>query len=316
MLSVGAATTLGLVVPATASASTNVSGNATASTNASTASAVGRDAEILHRLRRLEQQHAARLGVFAFDSATGRHVGYRDQERFAICSVFKTVLVAAVLRDLDRDGTFLAERIRYTDQDVARSGYAPITGRPENLAQGMTVADLCGAAITHSDNTAANLLLRALGGRAGEAAGPYAVTRFCRSVGDVVTRLDRPEPDLNSAEPGRDTDITSPRAIARTYARLTLGTALEPADRTRLGGWLLANTTGGNRIRAGLPPQWSVADKTGTGGYGTTNDVAIVRPPGRDPLVLAVFGTKPDAHAPADEPLLAEAATLVAAHLT
>ncbi|MET7301777.1 class A beta-lactamase [Embleya sp. NPDC005575] len=302
LLIVGAATALGgLVLPASIS-----------STNAF---AGVRDTEIVRRLRRLEEQHGARLGVFAFDPATGRHVGHREEERFPICSVFKTVLVAAVLRDLDRDGEFLAERIHYTEQDVTRSGYAPITGRPENRAHGMTVADLCAAAITHSDNTAANLLLRALGGRAGEAAGPHAVTHFCRSVCDPVTRLDRPEPDLNSAEPGRDTDITSPRAVARTYARLALGTALAPADRTRLGGWLLANTTGDKRIRAGLPPDWSVADKTGTGGYGTTNDVAIARPPGRGPLVLAVLSTKPDAHAPADEPLLAEAAALVAAHL-
>ncbi len=302
LLTVGAATALGLVLPASTSAGAS-------------AFAAAREEGILRRLGRLEEQHGARLGVFGFDPATGRYVGYREQERFPICSVFKTVLVAAVLRDLDRNGEFLAERIHYTEQDVTRSGYAPITGRPENRAHGMTVADLCAAAITHSDNTAANLLLRALGGPAGEAAGPHAVTRFCRSVGDPVTRLDRVEPDLNSAEPGRDTDTTSARAIAGTYARLTLGTALAPADRARLGGWLLANTTGGNRIRAGLPSDWSVADKTGTGAYGTTNDVAITRPPGRGPLVLAVLSTTSDAHAPADEPLLAEAAALVAAHL-
>ncbi|MGC0423416.1 class A beta-lactamase [Embleya sp. AB8] len=257
-------------------------------------------------LRRLESEHAARLGVFALDTATGRCVAYRADERFPICSVFKTVAVGAVLRDLDHE--FLTERIHYTDEDVARSGYAPITGRPENLAAGLTGAELCAAAIQYSDNTAANLLLRALG-------GPQAVTDFCRSLGDEVTRLDRSEPTLNSAEPGRPTDTTSPRSIGRTYARLTLGTALSPEDRNLLTHWLLANTTGTNRLRAGLPSDWRTAEKTGTGGYGTTNDVGITWPPAGPPIVIAILATKHDRNAPADEPLLAKAAEAVAAML-
>ncbi|MFE5328496.1 class A beta-lactamase [Embleya sp. NPDC056575] len=263
------------------------------------------DRGIVGRLRALERAHAARLGVFACDVVSGRTVVHRADEPFPMCSSFKTIAVAAVLRDLDRDGEFLARRIRYTEKDVTESGYAPITGRPENLADGMIVADLCAAAISYSDNGAANLLLRRLG-------GPGAVTGFCRSVGDGVTRLDRWEPALNSAEPGRVTDTSSPRALGRTYARLALGDALDARDRERLTGWLLANTTGGKRLRAGLPRDWVVADKTGTGGYGTTNDVAIVRPPGRGPIVMAVLSTKDDAAAPADEPLLAETATVLA----
>ncbi|MFC9329727.1 class A beta-lactamase [Kitasatospora sp. NPDC057015] len=266
------------------------------------------DEGLTGRLRALEQAHSARLGVFARDTVTGRTVLYRAEERFPMCSTFKTIAVAAVLRDLDREGEFLAGRLRYTERDVARSGYAPITGLPGNLAGGMTVAALCAAAVEHSDNTAANLLLRELG-------GPAAVTRFCRSLGDGVTRLDRWEPALNSAEPGRGTDTSSPRAIGLTYARLAVGDALEARDRELLTGWLLACTTGGHRLRAGLPAGWTVADKTGTGGYGTTNDVGIVRPPGRGPIVMAVLATKRDAAAPADEPLLAETAALLAAAL-
>ncbi|MFI1581045.1 class A beta-lactamase [Embleya sp. NPDC020630] len=263
------------------------------------------DREVVGRLRALERAHAARLGVFACDAVSGRAVVHRADELFPMCSSFKTIAVAAVLRDLDRDGEFLARRIRYTEKDVTEAGYAPITGRPENLADGMIVADLCAAAIAYSDNGAANLLLRRLG-------GPGAVTAFCRSVGDAVTRLDRWEPALNSAEPGRVTDTSSPRALGRTYARLALGGALDARDRERLTGWLRANTTGGKRLRAGLPGDWVVADKTGTGGYGTTNDVGIVRPPGRGPIVMAVLSTKDDAAAPADEPLLAETATVLA----
>jgi beta-lactamase class A len=256
----------------------------------------------------IERQHGARLGVFACNVATGRTVGYRAGERFPMCSVSKTMIVAAVLRDLDHDGEVLARRVRYSGKDVADSGYAPITGRPENLAGGMTVADLCGAAIAYSDNAAANLLLRELG-------GPTVITRFCRSIGDGTTRLDRWEPALNSAEPWRVTDTTSPRAIGQTFVRLVLGDALVPVDRERLTWWLLANTTSGARFRAGLPADWNLADKTGTGAFGTTNDVGIAWTPDATPIVLAVLSTQHDADAPADEPLTAEVAALLAAAL-
>lgn len=265
--------------------------------------------DIAHRLRGLERRHSARLGVYAHDTGTGRTVRYRAGERFPVCSVFKTPAVAAVLRDLDRDGEFLAKRIRYTENDVKDSGYAPITGKPESLAAGMTVAELCAASISYSDNAAANLLLR-------ESGGPTAVTRFCRSIGDGTTRLDRWEPELNSAEPWRVTDTTAPGAIARTYARLALGTALAAEDRERLTGWLLANTTGDARLRAGLPSGWTVADKTGSGAYGTGHDVGIVRPPGRSPIVVAVLSTKREPDASADEPLIAKTAALLARALT
>ncbi|MFG3605741.1 class A beta-lactamase [Streptomyces sp. NPDC047928] len=260
---------------------------------------------LARRLRALEEEHGARLGVYAHDTGTGRTVAYRANERFPMCSTFKTLGAAAVLRDLDRDGEFLARRVHYTEQFAKDAGWAPVTGREENVAAGMTVAELCACSITHSDNAAANLLLRELG-------GPTAVTRFARSVGDPVTRLDRWEPELNSAEPWRVTDTTTPRAIGRTYGRLVLGDALAPADRDRLTGWLLANTTSVARFRAGLPADWALADKTGGGSYGTNNDVGVTWPPGRQPLVLAVLTTKPDAAAAADNPLVAKAAALLA----
>ncbi|MFD7104348.1 class A beta-lactamase [Streptomyces celluloflavus] len=260
------------------------------------------------QLRDLEREHGARLGVFGWNTVTGASVSHRGDERFPMCSTSKTPAVGAVLRDLDHDGTFLSKIIHYTERDIERSGGAPVTGRPENLAQGMSVADLCGAAISYSDNTAVNLLLAELG-------GPTAVTRFCRSIKDSVTRLDRWEPELNSAEPGRVTDTTSPRAIGKTYARLALGNALAAADRKLLTGWMLANTTGDKRLRAGLPGNWRVADKTGTGSYGTANDVGIAWPPGQGPIVLSVLTTRPDADAEADDLLIARAATVLAAAL-
>ncbi|MFD5494573.1 class A beta-lactamase, partial [Streptomyces sp. NPDC127091] len=295
VLALGAGAALATALPA--------SGSAHASTPAGSS-------EVVRRLRDLEQRHSARLGVYARDVATGRTVRYRAHERFPVCSLFKTLAVAAVLRDLDRDGEFLARRVRYTGKDVTDSGHAPITGEPENLADGMTVAELCAATICYSDNAAGNLLLRELG-------GPTAITRFCRSVGDGTTRLDRWEPELNSAEPWRRTDTTTPSAIAGTYARLVLGTALAAGDRERLTGWLLANTTGGARLRAGLPSDWTVADKTGGGMYGANHDVGITWPPGRrSPLVMAVLTTKHEPDASPDNPLIAETATLLAEALT
>ncbi|WP_338498679.1 class A beta-lactamase [Streptomyces sp. SJL17-4] len=263
---------------------------------------------LVARLRELEQRHAARLGVFAHDVRTGRSVAYRADERFPMCSVFKTFAVAAVLRDLDHDGSFLARRLRYTAADVKRSGWSPRTELPENLAHGMTVGELCDATLRFSDNTAANLLLRELG-------GPTAVTRFARSIGDRTTRLDRWEPELNSAEPWRETDTSTPRAISRSYGRLVLGDALPRRDRERLTGWMLANTTSGERFRKGLPADWLLADKTGGGRYGGNNDAGITWPPDGSPIVLTVLTTRFAEDAAPVDPLVADAATLIAAEL-
>ncbi|MCX4986109.1 class A beta-lactamase [Streptomyces sp. NBC_00572] len=264
--------------------------------------------DLLARLRALEERHSARLGVFAHDVRTGRSVAYRADERFPMCSVFKTLAVAAVLRDLDHDGTFLARRIRYTAADVERSGWSPRTELPENLANGMTVAELCDATLRYSDNTAANLLLRELG-------GPTAVTRFARSIGDRTTRLDRWEPELNSAEPWRETDTTTPRAIGRTYGRLLLGDVLPRRDRQRLTRWMLANTTSGERFRKGLPADWLLADKTGGGRYGGNNDAGVTWPPDGGPIVVTVLTTRFQEDAAPVNPLVADAAALVAAEL-
>ncbi|MBC9726825.1 class A beta-lactamase [Streptomyces sp. TRM68367] len=273
-----------------------------------TAYALPRTAGITARLTELEQEHTARLGVYARNMRTGRTVAYRADERFPMASVFKTLAAAAVLRDLDRDGEFLAKRVRYTAEYVEKSGYSPITEKAENVTGGMTVGELCDATIRFSDNTAGNLLLRELG-------GPTSITRFARSVGDGVTRLDRWEPELNSAEPWRVTDTTSPRAIGLTYARLVLGNALEPGDGARLTEWLLGNTTSTEKFRKALPADWRLADKTGGGRYGGNNDVGITWPPDGTPILMSVLTTQPEEDAAADNPLVAKTAALLAAEL-
>ncbi|MGW7514354.1 class A beta-lactamase [Streptomyces sp. NPDC054796] len=294
LLALGAGTALATLVPAAHT----------------TASAAAPGGTLSGQLHALEEEYAARLGVFALDTASGATVSYRAGELFPMCSVFKALTAAAVLRDVDQHGEFLARRIHYTEKFVKDSGYIPVTGKPENIAHGMTGAELCAAAVSESDNGAANLLLRELG-------GPTAITRFCRSLGDDTTRLDRWEPDLNSAEPWRTEDTTSPEAVGRTFGRLLVGRALAPQDRERLRDWLIANTTNTERFRAGLPDDWILADKTGGGAqYGVANDVGVVQPPGRAPLVLSILSTKYDPQGPTDNPLVARAAALVATELT
>ncbi|MER7339290.1 class A beta-lactamase [Streptomyces sp. NPDC000075] len=276
---------------------------APASASASAGTRPGAGPGAPRRLRDMEREHGARIGAYARNLVTGRTVAHRAEELFPVCSVFKPLAAAAVLRDLDRDGEFLARRVHYTAAEVDAAEWTPVT--QEHVADGMTVEALCAAAVSQSDNLAGNLLLRELG-------GPTAITRFARSLGDRVTRLDRWEPALNSAEPWRTEDTTSPRAIAETYARLLLGDVLPRGDRDRLTGWLLANTTNTHRFKEGLPG-WTLADKTGGGDdYGVANDVGVVWSPAGVPVVMAVLTTRPQApHGPNDNALVAGTARLL-----
>lgn len=235
-------------------------------------------------LATLERRFGGRIGVHALDTGTGATVSHRGEERFLMASTAKLPLVAAVLDRAATDPTLLDRLVRYGPEVLLE--YAPVT--TQNVATGMTVADLCDAALTVSDNTAANLLLDLLG-------GPAAVAAFVRGIGDATTRFDRGEPDLNvSAGPADERDTTTPAAMARSIRAVTLGDGLQPAGRDRLTAWLVANTTGDATIRAGVPAGWVVGDKTGTGAQGERNDVGIVLPPDHAPLVLAVH-TDPDA---------------------
>jgi beta-lactamase class A len=227
----------------------------------------------------IEARVGGRVGVFALDTATGRNLAHRPDERFVMCSTFKWVLAAAILARLDRAELSLDERIPYGASDLLE--HAPVTS--EHVAEGsMTIDALARASVTVSDNTAANLLLPKIG-------GPAGLTQFIRSQGDPVTRLDRNEPTLNENDPGDPRDTTSPRAMVGLMRRILLGDALSPASRERLLGWLRACETGKDRLRAGLPQDWLVGDKTGSGLRCAVNDVAIAVPPGRAPILIAAY---------------------------
>lgn len=254
------------------------------------------------RLAALEAHAGGRLGVAALDTGTGRRLAHRAGERFPMCSTFKVLLAGTVLQRVDRGEARLDLRLPYGKADLL--AYAPVT--TARLAEGgLTVDELCAAAVEVSDNTAANLLLASVG-------GPAAVTAFARSLGDPVTRLDRTEPALNEARPGDPRDTTTPDAMAGTLRALLLGPALKPESRARLEGWMAACTTGGTRLRAGIPKDWTASDKTGSGKRGTVNDVAILHPPGRAPILVAAYFTGSRAPGKDRDAVLAEVGRLVA----
>jgi len=252
------------------------------------------------QLAALETSTGGRLGVAALDNEDGAWIHHRADERFPLCSTFKVILAAAILKRSETESGLLEQRIHYTAADLVT--YSPITEK--QVGKGMTVAELCAAALQYSDNTAANTLIKILG-------GPPDVTAFARSIGDETFRLDRWETELNSALPNDPRDTSSPAAMAASLQALALGKRLQKPSRDQLVKWMLGNTTGAARIRAGLPQDWQVADKTGTGDYGTTNDIAVLFPPGKPPRVLAIYFTQKDPKAPMRSEVIAQAAQIV-----
>ncbi|MFG3449232.1 L2 family extended-spectrum class A beta-lactamase [Stenotrophomonas sp. NPDC047960] len=227
----------------------------------------------------LEKASGGRLGVTLLDTASGRRIGHRQDERFPMCSTFKFVLSACVLHLADQGTLSLDRRLPVRQQDML--SHAPVTRR--HIGKDLTVRDLCRATMVTSDNPAANLLLGVVG-------GPAGVTSFLRANGDAVTRNDRLEPEMNRFAPDDPRDTTSPAAMAASLQRFVLGDVLKPASRLQLADWLIDNETGDTRLRAGLSPAWRVGDKTGSNGEDTTNDIAILWPlAGGAPWVLTSY---------------------------
>ncbi len=253
------------------------------------------------RIAAIETRVGGRIGLAALDTATGQRLDHRADERFPLCSTFKFLAAAAVLKQVDGGKEKLDRFVPYGANDILE--YAPVTKR--HLKEGgMTLEALCAAAIEQSDNTAGNLLLQVIG-------GPAGLTNFARALGDRATRLDRIEPELNSAIPGDERDTTTPVSICIDMQKLLLGDALSRTSRRYLDDWLKRNETGESMVRAGVPKTWSVGDKTGRGSNGAMNDIAILRPPGRAPILLAIYSVGSTATAKDREAAIAEAAKIV-----
>ena len=258
------------------------------------------------RLAALERRHGGRLGVAIIDTGSGRRAVHRGDERFPMCSTFKWLDAAAVLARVDRGEESLDRRIVFTPAEVVT--YSPITasrtGEP-----GMSLAEVCQAALRLSDNTAGNLLLDRIG-------GPAGVTAFAPTAGDEATRLGPRETLRNEATPGDPRDTTTPLAMAGAMQAVLLGDVLAPASRERLVTWMAASTTGVARLKAGLPADWRVVDKTGTSDHGVSNDVAVAWPPSHTPLLVTAYYAESRLDGDARNAVLAEvgrvAASLVA----
>src|SRR5437764_9721817 len=218
-----------------------------------------------------------------------------------MCSTFKFLAAAAVLKRVDGAQEKLDRFVSYGAKDILE--YAPVT-KAHLKDGGMPLGALCAAAIEQSDNTAGNLLLDTIG-------GPVGLTNFARSLGDQMTRLDRKEPELNSAIPGDERDTTTPSMVCADMQRLLLGKVLSESSRHQLEDWLRHNETGALMIRAGVPKMWNVGDKTGRCANGATNDVAIIRPSGRAPILVAVYSIGSTSSADDRAATVAEAARVI-----
>jgi len=257
------------------------------------------------RVAAIEKRTGARIGVAALDTGSGKRLDYRSAECFPMCSTFKFLAAGAVLKLVDGGQEKLDRFVSYGEKDILE--YAPVT-RAHLKDGGMTLGALCGAAIEQSDNTAGNLLLDTIG-------GPAGLTNFVRTIGDEKTRLDRKEPELNSAVPGDERDTTNPAAMCADMQQLLLGNLLSESSRHQLEGWLRHNETGAQLIRAGVSKTWTVGDKTGRCGNGATNDVAIIRPPDRAPIFVAIYSIGSTSSADDRAASVAEATRAVAESL-
>jgi beta-lactamase class A len=269
------------------------------------ASVAGARSDAANQIAAIEARLGGRIGVAALDTGSGRRLGYRADERFPMCSTFKFLAAAAVLKRVDEKQDQLDRFVSYDAKDILE--YAPVT-KAHLKEGGMTLGALCEAAIEQSDNTAGNLLLDAI-------SGPAGVTNFARSLGDQVTRLDRKEPELNSAIPGDDRDTTTPGSMLADMTRILTGDVLSRSSRSQLEDWLRGNTTGAAMIRPGVPTNWIVGDKTGRGANGATNDIAIMRPPDRAPVLLAIYSVGSTATANDRAAAIAEVARIVSESL-
>jgi len=245
----------------------------------------------------IERRYGGRLGVFAVDTGSGRTLSHRADERFLMCSTFKGILAAQVLARVDAGKEQLGRLVHYTGKDLIFT--SPVT--KANVGRGaMPVGALCQAIVEESDNTAAILLMRSVG-------GPAALTQFLRGLGDTVTRSDRYEPESNKYSGLLDT--TTPRAITTAARSILLGNVLSSRSRAQLENWMIACKPGLNRLRAVLPADWQAADRPGTSVEEETNDYALVRPPGRAPLLIAAYYDAPSVSMDSREAVLREAGT-------
>ena len=267
---------------------------------------LGQDDQLIDLIQQVEAQLDARVGVTVVVHDSDLRWEYQADHRFPMSSTFKTLACAALLARVDAGEAQLDRIVRFSKTDLVE--YSPVTESKADTA-GMTLGELCAATIAISDNTAGNLVLQAIG-------GPAALTLFVRSLGDDITRLDRWETELNEAVPGDSRDTTTPNAMARLLEELLFGTALSVAAQAQLVTWLKANTVGDALLRAGIPEDWQIGDKTGAGGYGSRSIAAVMWPPIGSPVIATIYITETEASFAARNAAIASIGRALAATVT
>lgn len=253
------------------------------------------------KLAALEASSGGRIGVYAINTANGMHLQYRANQRFPMGCTSKVIGVASILHKSMKDSSLLSKRITYTNKDL--TNWNPITEK--HLTSGMTVEELCAASISYSDNTAMNLLVKQLGGL-------EPINAFARSIHNNSFRQDNRWPEeASSGGKGNLNDSSTPEDMAKSLQNLAFTNTLAKPQRQLLMSWLKANTTGDSRIRAGVPKGWVVADKTGTGDYGTTNDIGIIWPSKCAPIIVAIYYTTDDKKVGNKQEVVASATRLI-----
>jgi beta-lactamase class A len=262
--------------------------------------------DVKKQLAQLEKKTRGHIGVYTQDTGNKRCLAYRENERFPMMSTAKLLIVGAALSKSISEPSFLNQTLTYTLSDIKKSGYAPITGH--HLSHSMTIKDLCCAAMQYSDNAAANLIMKRLG-------GPHKIQQFTRRIHDNSFLLNQYEPKLNDVTPGDKNNTSTPKAMANSLQELALSDILSLQNKRLLQQWLKGNTTGKHCIRSILPKEWQVGDKTGTGSYGATHDLAIIWPPKEKPIILAIYFIQSSKQAKPNEKIVASIARIVLNYL-
>lgn len=244
------------------------------------------DNATLTAVARLQEAHlGARIGIAVVDIASGETVSYRGNERFPLNSTYKALLCGALLSKADKGELSLNDTTQFSQSELVE--YSPVTSKFVAPAT-MSWQQLCSAAVSESDNTAANQVTKKLG-------GPAAITQFIASSGDSVTRLDRYEPELNSAIPGDLRDTTTPLAVSKTLQKLALGDVLTPRSRAQLVQWMRDDKVANPLLRSVLPAGWEIGDKTGAGANGSRSIISIVWPQKNKPHIVSIYITETNA---------------------
>lgn len=249
------------------------------------------------KFTQLENEFDAQIGVYAIDTGSNQIIEYKPEERFAFASTYKALAAAILLQQNSLKD--LEEVITYTEDDLVP--YSPITEK--HVDTGMTLSELAEAAVRFSDNTAGNLLFEAIG-------GPDGFEQALREIDDNVTMAERLEPDLNNFTPEDTRDTSTPRALATSLQAFAVSDLLSGNKREVFTDWLKDNATGDTLIRAGAPEDWEVGDKSGAASYGTRNDIAIVWPPNKEPIVIAILSRHDTEDAEYDDTLISQAAEI------